>query len=185
MGHLRYDYHMPFRKRENNLVSSAGWLYADLLLVLTIIGFGAIVARRDTDPPPAPKVSQLSSTNLNCNEFAIRLDSGLDQTSINQIVDDEVRSAISNGSLPLGDTSVGLVIIYGGYGSSETVTDGKTRAKNFIPKIKQTEWMNSSELVLGGANQVEIGLDRVSVGPREILLKVYLVYQGNPASSGC
>jgi hypothetical protein len=109
----------------------------------------------------------------------------LDQTSINQIVDDEVRSAISNGSLPLGDTSVGLVIIYGGYGSSETVTDGKTRAKNFIPKIKQTEWMNSSELVLGGANQVEIGTDRVSVGPREILLKVYLVYQGNPASSGC
>ena len=176
---------MAFGKRDNNLVSSAGWLYADLLLVLTIIGFGAIVARRETDPPPAPKVSQLSSTNLNCNEFAIRLDSGLDQTSINQIVDDEVRSSIRNGSLPLGDTSVGLVIIYGGYGSSERVTDGKTRAKNFISKIKQTEWMNSSELVLGGANQVEIGSDSVSVGPEEILLKVYLVYQGNPASSGC
>jgi hypothetical protein len=185
MGHLRYDYHMPFRKRESNLVSSAGWLYADLLLVLTIIGFGAIVARRETDPPPAPKVNQLSSTNLNCNEFAIRLDSGLDQTSINQIVYEEVRSAIRDGNLPQGDTSVGLVIIYGGYGSSETVTDGKTRAKNFVSKIKQTDWMNSSELVLGGANQVEIGLDRVSVGPREILLKVYLVYQGNPASSGC
>lgn len=182
---IRYADAMAFGKRNGNLVSSAGWLYADLLLVLTIIGFGAIVARKETDPPPKPKTSELSSTNLNCNEFAIRLDSGLDQVSINQIVDDEVRSAIRYGDLPLGDTRVGLVIIYGGYGSGETVTDGKTRAKNFIPKIKQTDWMNSSELVLGGANQVEIGIDRVSVGPREILLKVYLVYQGNPASSGC
>jgi hypothetical protein len=109
----------------------------------------------------------------------------MDQSSVNQIVDEEVRFAISDGNLPLNDTRVGLVIIYGGYGSSETVTDGKTYAKNFIPKVKQTEWMSSSELVLGGANQVEIGLDRVSVGPREILLKVYLVYQGDPGSSGC
>ena len=176
---------MAFGKRDNNLVSSAGWLYADLLLVLTIIGFGALVARRDTDPPPPPKVTELSSTNLNCNEFAIRLESRADQASVNQIVDEEVRYAISDGNLPLNDTRVGLVIIYGGYGSSETVTDGKTYAKNFIPKVKQTEWMSSSELVLGGANQVEIGLDRVSVGPREILLKVYLVYQGDPGSSGC
>jgi len=176
---------MAFNKRGNNLVSSAGWLYADLLLALTIIGFGTIVARKETDPPPPPKVSQLSSTNLNCNEFAIRLDSGSAQPLVSQIVDDEVRNAISNGNLPIDQTRVGLVIIYGGYGSNETVTDGKTHAKNFIPKIKQTDWMSSSELVLGGANQVEIGLDRVSVGPREILLKVYLVYQGDPASSGC
>lgn len=185
MNEWQYHYPVQVRKRENNIVSSAGWLYADLLLVLTVIGFGAIAARRETDPPPIPKATQLSSTNLNCNEFAIRLDSGLDQTSIDQIVDDEVRAAIRNGNLPLGETTVGLVLVYGGYQSNETVTDGKTRAKEFIPKIKRTTWMSSSELVLGGANQVDIGLERVAVGPREILLKVYLVYQGNPSSSGC
>lgn len=185
MGHLRYDYHMPFRKRENNLVSSAGWLYADLLLVLTIIGFGAIIARRDTDPPPPPKVTELSSTNLNCNEFAIRLDSGMDQSSVSQIVDEEVRKAISDGNLPLEQTSVGLVLVYGGYGKGESFPDGKERARKFIDKIKQTEWMGTSELVYGGANQIEIGEDSVSVGAREVLLKVYFVYQGDPASSGC
>ena len=176
---------MAIGKRDNNLVSSAGWLYADLLLVLTIIGFGAIVARRDTDPPPPPKVTELSSTNLNCNEFAIRLESGADQASVNQIVDEEVRRAIDNGNLPLDQTSVGLVLIYGGYGSGESFPDGKERARNFVDKIKQTDWMSTSELVYGGANQVEIGVKSLPVGAREILLKVYLVYQGDPGSSGC
>ena len=176
---------MAFGKRDNNLVSSAGWLYADLLLVLTIIGFGAIVARRDTDPPPPPKVTELSSTNLNCNEFAISLDSGMDQSSVNQIVDEKVREAIRDGNLPFDQTRVGLVLVYGGYGKGESFPDGKERARKFIDKIKETVWMGTSELVYGGANQIEIGVKSVSVRAREVLLKVYFVYQGDPGSSGC
>ena len=178
------------RRNSNSLVSSAGWLYADLLLALTIIGFGAVVATKDTDPPTTTTVTQSTtveklSTNLNCNEFAIRLDSEANQSEVDQIVDTQVREAISNENLPLDETQVGIVIMYGGYGSGETVTDGKNYAISFKPKIRNTGWMRNSELVLGGANQIEIGSNRVAVGPREILLKVYLVYRGDPNSSGC
>ena len=181
------------RRDSNSLVSSAGWLYADLLLALTIIGFSAVVATNHTDPPPTTTTVAQSttvpkeklSTNLNCNEFAIRLDSEANQSAVDQIVDSQVREAISNENFPLDETQVGIVIMYGGYGSGETVTDGKNYAISFKPKIRNTSWMRNSELVLGGANQIEIGSNRVAVGPREILLKVYLVYRGDPNSSGC
>lgn len=182
---------MSVLKSRSDLVSSAGWLYADLLLALTIIGFGTIVARKDTDPPITTTTTTtttmvpLSSTNLNCNEFAIILDSFSDESAVNQVVDSEVRAAINEFGLPIDKTQVGLVLVYGGYASTESVRQGKDHAKSFVPKLRQTNWLNRSELVVGGANEVDIGNERKSVSAKQILLKIYLVYQGDANKSGC
>lgn len=138
---------MAFGKRSADLVASAGWLYADLLLVLVIVGFG-VASVNDDEATLKKKVYELSSENiklkekisdledeieelklvtppdvadswqLNCKEFGLEVAKNATQEDINEKIESNFLRAISNRDLNPKFTKVGMVLAYGGYDKS-------------------------------------------------------------------
>ncbi len=207
---------MAFGKQNSGLVSSAGWLYADLLLVLVIVGFG-VASVNDDEATLKRNIYEISSENtrlkekisdledeideikknvtvdpaaswqLNCQEFGLEISENASQTDIDEKVKSNFERAITDRGLDPNFTKVGIVLAYGGYdkSSGETADQGLRDAEEIKGKLKASPYLTGAEMILGGANRVTINESKELVSTSGVYLKIYLIYRGDEAASGC
>jgi len=182
-------------------LSVAGWVYADLLLALSIVALGAtsffVVATNlpEDDSGPSPTtvptttIPEIQVANLSCDELVFRFtQSELDASaaSLGERFDDTVRQhAASKG---LRDAKVGLMLLFGGYNTrSERTSAGKKRADEIELALRATSLqLRSVETRTYGASQITQGATELEVGgSQDFAIVAYLVYDGDPNNSGC
>lgn len=200
---------MAFGKQSTKIVSSAGWLYADLLLVLVIVGFG-VASISDDEATLKRQVYELTSENsrlkdeieelkkvaavdptvswqLNCREFGLEIAKNASQEDIDSEVKSNFERAVSNRGLDQNFTKVGIVLAYGGYdkSSGETTDQGQRDAEKIKGKLEASPYLTGTEMIFFGASRVNINESKESVSTSGIYLKIYLVYRGDATESQC
>jgi hypothetical protein len=199
-------------KGGSNLVSSAGWLYADLLLVLAIIGFGVTTTMNDTSAlkqrvtaleqenqelkndleKAQQRIRELESSGseswqLNCREVGLELNKSVSQTDLDEKIDKNIQLAIENRKLNPEFTKVGLVLSYGGYDANAGLSteSGFRDAEKLLPKLQASPRLQGAEFLSNGAQTVRINGDKQLVSDDGVYLKIYLVFKGDPSLSEC
>ena len=186
--------------QDNDELSIAGWIYADLLLALRVIALGAasfIVTGNNLPTPPEEPTTATSTTtttlevqsaNLSCDEMVFRFtDSQLkNPTELGERFDREVLQHAENRVLR--SAKVGIMLIYGGYDSQqESAKDGKSRADEAVSLIRRiSPQVSNVETRTGGATNISDSNQQLTIGgPGDFAIVVYLIYDGDPARSGC
>lgn len=199
-------------KGKSNLVSSAGWLYADLLLVLVIIGFG-VATTTDDSTVLKQRITALEQENrdlkndlekaqqrirelensgseswqLNCREVGLEVSKSVSQFDLDEKVNRNIELAIENRKLNPEFTKVGLVLSYGGYDANAGMSTeiGFRDAEKLLPKLQASPRLQGAEFLSNGAQTVRINGDKQLVSDDGVYLKIYLVYKGDPSLSEC
>ena len=199
-------------KSKSNLVGSAGWLYADLLLVLVIIGFGFTTITNDgselkqriadleqenqelkNDLEKAQqRIRELESSGseswqLNCKEVGLEVNKTVSQSDLDEKVNRNIELAIENRKLNPEFTKVGLVLSYGGYDAKAGVSteSGFRDAEKLLPMLQVSPRLQGAEFLSNGARTVGINGDKQLVSDDGVYLKIYLVFKGDPSLSQC
>jgi len=197
---------------KSSFVTSAGWLYADLLLVLVIVGFG--VASTSKDPSALQKrISVLEQENqelkndleiaqqrirelessgseswqLNCREVGLEVSKSVSQLDLDEKVNRNIELAIENRKLNPEFAKVGLVLSYGGYDAKVGMSTeiGFRDAEKLLPMLQASPRLQGAEFLSNGAQTVRINGDKQLVSDDGVYLKIYLVYKGDPSLSEC
>jgi len=191
---------VPVSRKRRDLVSVSGWLYADVLLVIALIGFGAVVAG---GPPPPPTTTTTTSTTttstttttttksdalqLHCREFVIRrLDVTMTQELFEMRLRQSVDTEITKRNLNRLRAKVGIIYVYG-YGDSN---DGTRLAREFKRKYFGGTELERVESDEGGAVFVNVNGEQIKLradnggGKPEIVIKGRLIFSG-PQDSEC
>jgi len=182
-------------------LSVAGWVYADLLLALSIVALGAtsflVVAKNlpveesgsSTITIPTTTIPEIQVANLSCDELVFkftRTELETSPASLGARFDNRVRQyADANG---LRDAKVGIMLLFGGYDTqSERTSAGKKRADDSEPILRSnSQQLRSVETRTGGASRITQGIEELEIGgPEDFAIVAYLVYDGNPKLSGC
>lgn len=183
-------------------VSLSGWVYADLLLALSVVALGAgsflVVARNvpseqssvpQTTTIPTTTTPPLQTANLSCDEFVFQFsESQLRQNPVDFGSRFEQRFQSHAVANQLKDAKVGIMLLFGGYEAGrEKTAAGKSRADELLPTLRGTsKLLESVETRTGGADSVNEGSRKINVGGRgSYAIVVYVVYDGDPAASGC
>ncbi len=154
----------------------AGWLFADLLLVLAVIGLGSVTFRPIQDHVPL-------QSNLSCEPFLFPFalaeleDRAAFSRRFDSIVSDTLISrGISNGK-------PGIALLFGGYDPDESVVAGQRRAQAIeIPLRKSSQRLRDVAIRKLGARNV----DNLPVGGRnQFGLLIYFVYNGADSLGRC
>lgn len=191
----------PDENPDSDEMSVAGWVYADLLLALSIVALGAtsflVVAKNlpndDSGPSsttvPTTTIPEIQVANLSCDELIFRFtqdDFDSSSVSLGRRFDETVKQyATDNG---LRDAKVGLMLLYGGYNTqTERTFAGKKRADAIERQLRITSGqLRTVESRTFGASQITQGTSELKVGgPRDFAIVAYLVYNGDPKISGC
>jgi hypothetical protein len=199
-------------KGRSNLVSSAGWLYADLLLVLVIIGFGVATTTDDSSvlkqritaleqenqelkndlEIALQRIRELESSGseswqLNCREVGLELSKSVSQSDLDEKINKNIELAIENRKLNPQFTKVGLVLSYGGYDAKAGLSteSGFRDAEKLLPMLQASPRLQGAEFLSNGAQTVRINGDKQLVSDDGVYLKIYLVYKGDPSLSEC
>lgn len=179
---------MPnWRRRKNGGEDGVGWIYADLFLALTIVGLGSAIVTVSSPaggavPTTAPKTFQLS-----CREFAVRVPGNLSPERGGSQIEEAVAAEIAERGWTAEVAKPGFVLVMGGFGSSESPGDGDRRAKNLLPRLRQsTELLQGVEMRTGGARSVRIDGKTTQVGGAgSFLMVTYLLFSGPPLVEDC
>ena len=190
-----------YENSDTDEMSVAGWVYADLLLALSIIALGAssflVVARNlpkdDSSSSPAPRstttIPEIQVATLSCDELVFQFNkSDLEQSAalLGRTFDDRVKQyAATNG---LRDGKVGIMLLYGGYDTeTERTSDGKKRADEAGAKLRSASGqLRRVETRTFGASRISQGIKELEIGgPEDFAIVAYLVYDGDPKNSGC
>ncbi|MBM4077858.1 MAG: hypothetical protein FJ267_19690 [Planctomycetes bacterium] len=182
-------------------LSVAGWVYADLLLALSIVALGAtsflVVVTNLPEKEPGPSSTTIPTTtvpeiqvaNLSCDELVFkftRTELETSPASLGARFDNRVRQyADANG---LRDAKVGIMLLFGGYDTqSERTSAGKKRADDSEPILRSnSQQLRSVEARTGGASRITQGTKELQIGgPEDFAIVAYLVYDGDPKLSGC
>ena len=187
---------MADEPKKRDLVSVSGWLYADVLLVIALIGFGSIFASKTSAPPrPTPTTVRSTTTTttlapeerlqLHCREFLIeRLDLTMTQELFQQVVIDETAAAVRGRGLDRASSEIGIIFVFG-YGDQGV---GKALAKKFIDTYFRNSPLAGVEADFGGATAVEDNGVRYALsednggGKPEVVIKARLIYSGKQDS---
>jgi hypothetical protein len=189
---------MRSTRNRRNLVSFAGWLYADVLLVVALIGFGSVVASARTPrtkPPIVPTTTTTTTTTiapenafqLHCREFIIkRLDLTMAQELFERRLKQSVAAEIAERKLNPSRAKIGIIYVYG-YGDS----DGGTRlARDFKSRFFGGTELERVESDEGGAFFVTVNGEKYKLrndnggGQPEVVIKGRLIFSG-PQDSEC
>lgn len=179
---------MPnWRRRKNGGEDGVGWIYADLFLALTIVGLGSAIVTVSSPaggatPTTAPKTFQLS-----CREFAVRVPGNLSPENGGTQIEEAVAAEVAKRGWTAEIAKPGFVLVMGGFGSSETPGDGDRRAKNLLPRLRQsTELLQGVEMRTGGARSVRIDGKTTQVGGAgSYMMVTYLLFSGPPLVEDC
>ena len=197
---MSYAKRVAFGKQSSGIVSSAGWLYADLLLVLVIVGFG-VASINDDEATLKKQVYELTSENsrlkekisdledeieelkkvaavdptvswqLNCREFGLEIAKNASQEDIDSKVRSNFERAVSNRGLDPNFTKVGIVLAYGGYDKSAGETTDQGQRN--AEKIKGK--LEASPY-LTGTEMIFFGASRVNINESKELVSTSGVY---------
>jgi hypothetical protein len=190
-----------YENSDGDEMSVAGWVYADLFLALSIIALGAtsflVVARNlptdeSSSSPPTRStttIPEIQVANLSCDELVFQFsqsDLEPSATSLGRRFDDRVKQyAATRG---LRDGKVGIMLLYGGYDTqTERTSAGKKRADEAGAKLRMaSEQLRRVETRTFGASRISQGIKELEIGgPQDFAIVAYLVYDGDPKSSGC
>ena len=187
---------MADEPKKKDLVSVSGWLYADVLLVIALIGFGSIFASKTSAPPkPTPTTVRSTTTTttlapeerlqLHCREFLIE---GLDLTMTEELfrnkVIEETKDAVRARGLDRASSEIGIIFVFG-YGDQGV---GKALAKKFIDTYFRNSPLAGVEADFGGATVVEHNGKIYALkannggGKPEVVIKARLIYSGKQDS---
>jgi hypothetical protein len=114
------------RGRLFTVESVAGWVFADLLLVLFIVGLGSAIAYTPPEPPkppkPEPKVERIVGMKTDPVSVVIDINGGrLGQgTSLSQGEQQAVCKAVRSRLAPVKGERSALVLVFGGASDVET-----------------------------------------------------------------
>lgn len=176
-----------WRRRKSGGEDGVGWIYADLFLALTIVGLGSAIVTVSSPaggatPTTAPKTFQLS-----CREFAVRVPGNLSPERGGTQIEEAVAAEIAERGWTAEVAKPGFVLVMGGFGSSESPGDGDRRAKNLLPRLRQsTELLQGVEMRTGGAQSVRIDGKNTQVGGAgSFVMVTYLLFSGPPLVEDC
>jgi len=203
-----------FSKRDEGPMSLSGWLFADLFLVLIVVGFSLSwvtkeEATKSTEPPATttttttiPMQPQETTTTvpnvyqLSCQEFGIPLNltDGLDETV--RLINRAIRDEISRRGWNPDDVKPGLINLFAGYldtgdiksdqrGASSRADDLKKKLIIEIPEFARIDIRAS----IGRSTQVDTGLGGLksfsATNNSSYVMVIYFVYSGPPLSENC
>ena len=201
-----------FSKRDEGPMSLSGWLFADLFLVLIVVGFSLSwvtkeVATKSTKPPatttttipmqPLETTTTLPTVyQLSCREFGIplNLNGGLDATIV------LIRRAISDEILRRGwnpdDVKPGLINLFAGYLETRDIKADQRSANGRAAKLK-TQLISKIpdfgridiRTSIARSMPVDTGLDgskKISAGSNSsYIMVIYFVYSGSQLNEDC
>jgi hypothetical protein len=186
---------------DSDELSISGWVYADLLLALSVLAFGAASfladdtnldgANSDLSATTIPNttIPEVQVANLSCDELVFRFtQSELEDSasSLGERLDRAVRRHAAFNELR--DAKVGLMLLFGGYDpESERTSAGKRRADEIEPALRAvSSQLRSVETRTYGASQITQGNTELEVGgSKDFAIVAYLVYDGDPTDSDC
>lgn len=174
------------RRRLNSGEDGAGWIYADLFLALMIVGLGSAVIT-SSSPSGAASTTAPATFQLSCAEFSVEVPRNLSRTNGGAQIEAAITSEISKRGWSGESAKPGLVIVFGGFGSSESAGDGDRRAQNLratlrtaVPPFQQVEMRT------GGAQSVTVnGVSTDVGGAGSFTLVVYLLFNGPDLTEDC
>lgn len=107
------------RARHFSVDSIAGWVFADLLLVLFVVGLGSAIAYTPPEPPepppPPPKVAPIVGMKTDPVSIAVEVDAA--STSAGAVTGAEARAvckAVASQAAPVKGERAALVLVFGG-----------------------------------------------------------------------
>lgn len=125
------------RARHFSVESIAGWVFADLLLVLFIVGLGSAIAYTPPEPPepppPPPKVAPIVGMKTDPVSITVNVKPG--PASTGRVTGAEARAvcqAITSRLGPVQGERAALVLVFGG-GSDVAV--GQNVARSVISQL--------------------------------------------------
>ena len=187
---------MADEPKRRDLVSVSGWLYADVLLVIALIGFGSIFASKTTAPPrPTPTTVRSTTTTttlapndrfqLHCGEFLIvRLDQTMTKELFAKRLREDTATAIEARGLNPSASKIGIIYVYG-FGD---ITVGSGWARAFAREFFPGTPLEKVEKDFGGSKAVDVGTEKYRLradnggGKPEVVIKARLIYSGKQDS---
>ena len=185
--------HFGFRRRRSSGEDGAGWIYADLFLALTIVGLGSAIITSGialSSGTPAVTTTTQPTFQLSCAEFGIKLPNQImerGRAAIGKAIESGIAAEIKDRGWSEEQAKPGLVILAGGFSSSEQPGEGDQRAQGKVPSVRSsTPLLNGVEVRTIGASSLRVDGERVGVGGAgSYVLIVYLVYSGEKLEENC
>lgn len=117
------------RDKVGRRASLAGWLFADLSLVLAILFIGSTITEADNDSAPttttiAPENVEGNSLNVNPIKVTVSISNPDNQAEVQT----KLESALKAVEKLTSSTKFGVVIVHGGTGGDLELADAKNRA---------------------------------------------------------
>jgi hypothetical protein len=158
--------------------SLAGWLYADLFLLLFVVGLSAAWITKKQDPPPEAKATPTTSTSTTTTtlpkerrprfvkqEVVFEPFRRSDRSSI----ESKLNSRIEEWGLS-EQTKVAVAVIYGGHSSCpDTNSEGARRAQELFELLKESDPDHFYE------DSAVVPISSCKLGEGSFSLKLYLV----------
>lgn len=171
------------RRKPSSGEDGAGWIYADLFLALMVVGLGSSVI--STSTPGAAASEQDKTFQLSCVEFAVKVPANVKENDPR--IDAGINAEIAKRGWTAENSKPGLVILMGGFSSSEGPGNGDYRAQRLLPSLRKSSALLSQvEMRTGGATAIRVnGTSSVVGGAGSFLMIVYLLFSGPPLSEVC
>jgi hypothetical protein len=160
--------------------SLAGWLYADLFLLLFVVGLSAAWITKKQDPPPESKATPTTSTSTSTTTTTLPKERRPRfvkqevvfepfQRSDRSAIEDELNSEIEERGLS-DQTKVAVAVIYGGSSvCTPTGTEGRQSAEDLFELLKESDSRHFYE------DTAVVPISRCQLGAGNFVLRLYLV----------
>lgn len=184
----------------------AGWLYADLLLALVVVGFATAWITQSSPPPPKPtsppsSVSTTTTTSttttapdgpvtfqLSCDEMFI----GPEILGLSPLERDaQVRNLVEEAKLMYGwkpdDAKPAIVLLYGGHQGDAAKGERAAALMGDNLRKELPDLFGRVEMRSGGATSVNVNGQKQKIGTSNtnVGMLIYFVYQGSLRMEDC
>lgn len=160
----------------------AGWIYADLFLALMVVGLGSSVV---TTSSPSQAAVENKTFQLSCTEFAVKVPGNVSENDPR--IEASINGEITKRGWTAENSKPGLVLVMGGFASSESPGNGDARAQQILPRLrKSSPLLSQVEMRTGGATAIRVnGTKQFVGGAGSYLMIVYLLFSGPQLAEDC
>lgn len=170
--------HQHPRTADEQPASLAGWLYADLFLLLFVVGLSAAWITKKQDPPvEAKKVPTTTTTTTTTTTIPrerrprfVKQEVFFErfQRSDRESIRAEMNSEIGRRGLS-DQTKVAVAVIYGGSGCPDPTSEGAKRAQELFELLRDADPLHFYE------DTAVVPISKCQLGDGAFQLKLYLV----------
>lgn len=150
-----------------------------------VVGLGSAVITSSSPSSGASATTAPKTFQLSCAEFSVRVPGNIRNGGAQ--IEREVAAEIAKRGWSPDSSKPGLVIVMGGFSSSETPGDGDGRAAAILPQLRaSTPLLQQVEIRTGGATSVRVnGVGKSVGGAGSYLMVMYLLFSGPPLTEDC